>query len=102
MEDSIKTTRIDVDKIENIFDEILTFILDTDNRDTQDDWMNRVKVADLILKLAGETIYRMFDIACNFRHEADIVEFYDEVKDYKEALVMLETIKKKTDILQGC
>lgn len=101
MEDSIKTTRIDVDKIDNIFDEILTFILDTDTRDTQDDCLNRVKVADLILKLANETMYRMMDITCNYRHESTLEEFAEQITMYKDAINKVAEVMKCTDILQG-
>lgn len=98
---SIKTTRIDVDKIDNIFDEILTFILDTDTRDTQDDCMNRVKVAELILKLANETMYRMMDITCNYRHESTLDEFAEQIIMYRDAMNKIEEVKKYVDILQG-
>lgn len=100
MEDSIKTTRIDVDKIDTIFDEILTFILDTDTRDTYEDCLNRVKVADMILKLARETIYKMMDTTCNHRHETGFLEFAEQIKTYEKADLVLEELEKMTDILQ--
>ena len=101
MEDSIKTTRIDVDKIDNIFDEILAFMTDTDPRDTQEDCLNRVKVADMILKLAGETIYRMMDITCNYRHEVPVTDFVEDITLYKDTMQKLEEVANYTDILQG-
>ena len=101
MEDSIKTTRIDVDKIDNIFDEILTFMLDTDLHDTQDDCVNRVKIADMIFKLAQSMVYRMMDINCNYRHEVNIDEFTENIVAYNEAYKQLSEMLKMTDILQG-
>ena len=101
MENSIKTTRIDVDKVKNLFDEILTFILDTNTHDTQEDCLDRVKVADMILKLAGETIYRMMDITCNYRHETRFIEFAEQIKTYEKAFLVLDELKKLTDILQN-
>ena len=101
MEDSIKTTRIDVDKIDRIFDEIQTFMLDTDLHDTQEDCLNRVKIADMIFKLAQSMVYRMMDINCNYRHEVNIDEFTENIVAYNEAYKQLSEMLKMTDILQG-
>ena len=101
MEDTIKTTRIDVDKIDNIFDEILTFIMDTDKHDTQEDCLNRVKIADMIFTLASETIYKMMDTTCNYRYETGFIEFSEQIKTYEKAFLILHELKKLTNILQG-
>lgn len=101
MEDSIKTTRIDVDKIDKIFDEIQTFMLDTDLHDTQEDCLNRVKIADMIFKLAQSMVYRMMDVNCNYRHEVNIDEFTENIVAYNEAYKQLDEMLKMTDILQA-
>ena len=101
MEDTIKTTRIDVDKVAKIFDEILTFILDTDNRDTQDDCLNRVKVADLVLQLASEIIERMMCLTTIHPADTGWTETIEELTLFNDTIIRLQNIQQFTDILQG-
>lgn len=101
MEDSIKTTRIDVNKIEKIFDEIVDFIMDDGALKTQDDCMDRVKVAELVFELAKEILGKMFDITCNYRRETSMEEFIEQITLYKDAINNLHTAKQMIDILQG-
>lgn len=101
MEDSIKTTKIDVDKVDNVFDEILTFIMENSTHDTQEDCLNRVKVANLVLQLASDIVYNMADRTCNYRHETRFTEFAEQIKTYEKAFLVLDELKQMTDILQG-
>lgn len=99
MEDSIKTTRIDVDKVKNLFDEILTYILDY--RHEQDYARQRVELVDEIFKLTFEVIELMYRTEMQFATECSKTELIDIINAYKNAEHNLGELQERTDALQG-
>lgn len=99
MEDSIKTTRIDVDKVKNLFDEILTYILDY--RHEQDYARQRVELVDEIFKLTFEVIELMYRTEMQFATELSKAELLDKINVYRNAEHNLGELQTYVDILQG-
>ena len=97
--DTIKTTTVDVKKVKQLFDEILTFMLD--NKYEQDYARARVQLADEILKLAGEVIELMYRTNLEYLSECTKAEAIDKLQMYKVADDYLSIVQKETDILQG-
>lgn len=98
MENSIKTTRIDVDKVKNLFDEILTYILDY--RHEQDYARTRIELADEIFKLTQEVIELMYRTEMQFARDCSKEDLIDKINVYRNAEHNLHEIQTSTDILQ--
>ena len=98
METSIKTTRIDVDKVKNLFDEILTYILDY--RHEQDYARTRIELADEIFKLTQEVIELMYRTEMQFARDCSKEDLIDKINVYRNAEHYLHEIQISTDILQ--
>lgn len=99
MIDNIKNNGIDVEKVKQLFDEILTYILDY--RHEQDYARQRVELADEIFKLTQEVIEVMYRINLQFLSECDRFEAMNKIKLYSEVEDNLSLIQKDTDILQA-
>ena len=93
----ITTTKIDVEKIKGIFDEIHEYLLD--NRYDEEDVMTRVRVTDAILSLTQEVIEIMYRTNFNYLDGANKQEVIEIVTAYKQAQDSLYEIQKMTDII---
>ena len=97
--DEITTTKVDVEKVRKLFDEILTYLLD--NRYEQQYAQERVQIADEIFKLTQEVIELMYRTDLQFLSECDKFEALNKIKLYSELEDNLSLIQKETDILQS-
>ena len=98
MENSIKTTTVDVQKVKQIFDEILTYILDY--RHEPEYARTRIEIADEIFKLTQEVIELMYRTEMQFTTECSKEELIDKINVYRNAEHNLHEIQLSTDILQ--
>ena len=99
MEDSIKTTRVDVNKVKNLFDEILTYILDY--RHEQDYARQRVELVDEIFKLTQEVIEVMYRTEMQFATECSKEDLIDIINVYRNAEHNLCELQGRTDALMS-
>lgn len=98
MIDNIKNNGIDVEKVKQLFDEILTYILDY--RHEQDYARQRVELADEIFKLAQEIIELMYRTEMQFATECSKEDLIDKINVYRNAEHNLHELQTSTDILQ--
>lgn len=96
--DEITKTTVDVEKVEQLFDEILTFMLD--ERNEQDYARTRVELANEIFKLMQEVIELMYRTNLQFLSECTKAEAIDKLQMYKVAEDYLDIVQKDIDILQ--
>lgn len=98
MIENINNSGIDVNKVKQLLDEILTFELD--NRGTQEYWKARVQIADEIFKLAQEMIELMYRLNLEFATEFSKEDLIDKINVYRNAEHNLHEIQTDIDILQ--
>ena len=99
MIDSIKNDGIDVEKVEQLFNEILGFLLD--NRGTFNYERERVQIADKVFNLTQEIIELMYRTELYFLNETTKSEAIDILTNYKQAEIYLNEMQTRTDILQS-
>ena len=99
MENTIKKTVIDVEKLDNIFEEIHSFMLDTRYECKYDN--ERVQIADAVFEIFRDIVYIMYRGDIEYLREASTEEAIELLQNYKQVFDSLDFIIKNIDSLKG-